>query len=88
MKISKKRQKGPLCEPFHFLEVRRVELLSKITSMYVPTSVPFVFKVSPRPRPRRSARISASLVNLGQSPQACGHPIPYCVRTYTPMGAG
>ena len=48
-----------------FMEVRGVEPLSKITSMSIPTSFPFVFKVSPCPRPRRSAQISASLVNLG-----------------------
>ena len=70
-----------------FLEVRGVEPLSKITSMYVPTSVPFVFKISSYPRPRRSARSSTSLVNLGRCPQAWHFPIPYCVRTYTPMGA-
>ncbi len=55
---------------FYFLEVRRVELLSKITSMYVPTSVPFEFKISSYPRPRRSARSLTSLVNLGRRPQA------------------
>ena len=70
-----------------FLEVRGVEPLSKITSMYVPTSVPFVFKISSYPRPRRSARSLTSLVNLGRCPQAWHFPIPYCVRTYTPMGA-
>ena len=55
----------------HFLlEVRRVELLSKITSMHVPTSIPFEFKVSSYPRPRRSARSLTSLENLGRRPQA------------------
>ena len=56
--------------PYFFLEVRRVELLSKITSMHVPTSVPFAFNVSSYPRPRRSARSLTSLVNLGRRPQA------------------
>ena len=47
------------------MEVRGVEPLSKITSMHVPTSFPFVFKVSSDLRPRRSARTLTSLVNLG-----------------------
>ena len=47
------------------MEVRGVEPLSKITSMHVPTSVPFVLKFSSDLRPRRSARTLTSLVNLG-----------------------
>ena len=54
--------------------------------MHIPTSFPFVFEVSPHPRPRRSAQVSASLVNLGTCTQALQIPIPYCVRTYYPMG--
>ena len=78
---------APLCGAIIFLEVRGVEPLSKITSMSIPTSFPFAFKISPCPRPRRSAQISASLVNLGTYPQAWQIPIPYFVRTFIPMGA-
>ena len=85
--LTSRKKKRLVRASFYFLEVRGVEPLSKITSMSIPTSFPFAFKISPCPRPRRSAQISASLVNLGTYPQAWQIPIPYFVRTFIPMGA-
>ena len=83
-KLYKKR---PRLKARSFLvEVRGVEPLSKISSLSIPTSFPFAFKISSNSRPRRSAQVSASLVNLGTCTQALQIPIPYCVRTYYPMG--
>ena len=52
------------------VEVRRVELLSKTTSPFIPTCVPFVFKVSPVSTPKKVGAGSSQLCKFWKSPQS------------------
>jgi len=49
------------------MEVRRVELLSKTTSPFIPTCVPFVFKISPVLTPKKVGASSSQLCKISDN---------------------
>ena len=70
------------------MEVRRVELLSKVTSPFIPTCVSFVFNVSPVSTPKKVGANPSQPRESRDAPPGMTNPYPILRPGSNPHGRG